>query len=248
MRTWGYALLILSTVFLVLLGLAEAGGGHVGIAPFLVSAFLMLMGWRLRSAGGGILQRKPATLAGTANAGTAPGQIATLAAAEFSTVEIPLSPEIAALLARQHALTQRALLYVVGGCLVTFVVLGGVLAATDITSGEGHFLLAVLGGIGVASAAILYGISWLTTQRPARKDLRGTTYLRTTGPMSIVAMSGGGILQLADRAFLINKRNGMTELSKLGWGRVDYSPHGHVILGAWDRDGRCVYSLPGYGG
>jgi hypothetical protein len=29
---------------------------------------------------------------------------------------------------------------------------------------------------------------------------------------------------------------------------VDYSPHGHVILGAWDKDGRCVYSLLGYSG
>jgi hypothetical protein len=38
----------------------------------------------------------------------------------------------------------------------------------------------------------------------------------------------------------------MTELSTLGWGRVDYSPHGHVILAAWDNQGRTVYALPGY--
>jgi len=100
--------------------------------------------------------------------------------------------------------------------------------------------------IGIASALMIYGLSWLTSMKPVRRDLRGTTYLRTTGPVEVVSLGNGAMLRLADRAFLIDQRYGATELGALGWGRVDYSPHGHVILGAWDKDGRSVYCLPGY--
>jgi hypothetical protein len=247
MRIWGYILLVIGILFLLLFVLAEMGGAHLGFVPFFVSGLLIFMGLRLRNSGRGILQPKPVTTAGVASAETAPGQPAA-SAPEFSTVEIPLTPEVAAAIARQNAKTQRYLFYVIGGCLVFFVVLGAVLAAAGESSGNAHLFLAIFGGIGVASAAMIYGISWLTTQRPVRKDLRGATYLRTTGPVSVVYISGGGMLRLADRAFLMNGRNGMAELSNLGWGRVDYSPHGHIILGVWDKDGRCVYCLPGYGG
>ena len=54
------------------------------------------------------------------------------------------------------------------------------------------------------------------------------------------------MLRLADRAFLMDGRSGMVELSNVDWGCVDYSPHGHMILGAWDGEGRSVYCLPGY--
>jgi hypothetical protein len=244
MRIWGYILLIIGVLFFVLFVLAETGGAHLGIVPFFVSFLLMFMGWRLRTSGRGILQPKPVATEGISSAAAA-GQAAA-PAAEFSTVEVPLTPEVAAVIARQNARIQRILLYIVGGCLVLFVGLGGVLAATDKTPANGRLFLFIFGGIGVATAATIYGISWLTTQRPVRKDLRGATYLRTTGPVSVVYISGGGMLRLADRAFLMNGRNGMTELSKLGWGRVDYSPHGHIILGVWDRDGKNVYCSPGY--
>jgi hypothetical protein len=83
-------------------------------------------------------------------------------------------------------------------------------------------------------------------QTSSSPSQRGASYLRTTGPVEVVSLGNGAMLRLADRAFLIDQRYGATELANLGWGRVDYSPHGHVILGAWDRDGRSVYSLPGY--
>lgn len=246
MRIWGIILLVIGVLFLILFGLAEAGGAKLGVVPFFVSFFLIFMGWRLRTSGKGILQPNPVASAGISSVGTAPAQPGAPTAPEFSTVEIPLTPEVAAVIARQNARIQRTLLYIVAGCLVFFVVAGGILAATDKKPGDARLFLIMFGSIGAASAAAIYGISWLTTQRPVRKDLRGTTYLRTTGPVSVVYISGGGMLRLADRAFLMNGRNGMTELSKLGWGRVDYSPHGHIILGVWDRDGKNVYCSPGY--
>jgi hypothetical protein len=95
-------------------------------------------------------------------------------------------------------------------------------------------------------AIMIFTIAWLTSLMPVRRDLRSSTILRTTGPVQVVAVVGGAMLRLADRAFLMNGREGMAALSKLEWGTVDHSAHGHVILGAWAKDGRCVYSAPGY--
>jgi hypothetical protein len=243
-RIWGTVLLVLGILFLIVFALAEFGGGHVGFVPFFVSGFLILMGWNLRKSGRGILQSKPTENAG-AGASGAPSQ-STAPAAEFSTVELPLTPEVAAVIVRQSARAKRLLTYVAGGFCVLFVGLGVVLGATDKKPGEGVIFLLIFGLMGVASGLMIYGIWWLTAMKPVRRDLRGTTYLRTTGPVEVVSVGNGAMLRLADRAFLIDRRYGARELRALGWGRVDYSPHGHVILGAWDKDGRSVYCLPGY--
>ncbi|MGB6429991.1 MAG: hypothetical protein WBF06_05365 [Candidatus Acidiferrales bacterium] len=245
MRIWGNVILVLGVLFLILFALAEFGGGHIGYLPFFIAAFLIAIGARLRTSGRGIVQANPAAAVGHPDAAMAAGQPVAFAA-QFSTVELPLTPEVAAVIARQSARTRRILLYVVGGILAFFVVLGIVFAAANVAPGEGRTLALLLSGIGLVSAIMIYGISWLTAQRPMRHDLRGTTYLRTTGPVKVVRVASGGMLRLADRAFLMDGRYGMTELSTLGWGTVDYSPHGHVILGAWDSQGRSVYSLPGY--
>ena len=244
MRIWGYVLLILGVLFLIMFTLAEFGGAHLGVVPFFVSGFLILMGWNLRNSGKGILQSRPVN---HPSGGTLPATGQTTAPApEFSTVELPLTPEIAAMIKRQTSRSQKILLYLVGGFFVFFCGLGAVLGLTDKNHSEAMTFLAIFGSIGVASGILIYGISWLTVLKPVRHDLRGITYLRTTGPIEVVWIASGAMLRLADRAFLIDRRYGGTELAKLSWGRVDYSPHGHVILGAWDRDGRSVYSLPGY--
>jgi hypothetical protein len=245
MRIWGTVLLVLGILFLIMFTLAQFGGAHLGFIPYFVSGFLILMGWNLRKSGKGILQSKPVAENSSAQSSPASNQPAA-PAPEFSTVEMPLTPQIAEIIAGQSARAKRILLYVVGGCLVLFCGLGVVLGVTDKTPGEGMTFLVIFGSIGVASAALIYGISWLTSFRLVRRDLRGTTYLRTTGPVEVVSLGNGSMLRLADRAFLIDQRYGATELKNLGWGRVDYSPHGHVILGAWNKDGQSVYSLPGY--
>jgi hypothetical protein len=244
MRIWGTVLVVLGVLFLIMFVLAEFGSAHVGFVPFFVSGFLILMGWNLRKSGRGILQSKPV---GHSEAGSPamPGQ-PNAPTAEFSTIELPLTPEVAAVITKQSVRAKKILMYVAGGFCVLFVVLGIVLGATDKTKGEGMTFLVIFGSIGVASSGMIYGLWWLTAMKPVRRDLRGTTYLRTTGPVEVVSLGNGAMLRLADRAFLIDQRYGATELGALGWGRVDYSPHGHVILGAWDKDGRSVYCLPGY--
>ncbi len=241
MRIWGTVLVVLGVLFLIMFVLAEFGSAHMGFVPFFVAAFLILMGWNLRKSGRGILQSKPAAT----ETPKVPGQ-SNAAAAEFSTVELPLTPDVVAVIVRQSARAKKLLYYVAGGFCVLFVVLGMVLGVTDKTPGDGKIFMMIFGLIGIASGSMIYGIWWLTAMKPVRRDLRGTTYLRTTGPVEVVSLGNGAMLRLADRAFLIDQRYGATELGALGWGRVDYSPHGHVILGAWDKDGQSVYCLPGY--
>jgi len=232
-------------LFLILFGFAELGGAHLGILPFIISFMLIAAGSRFLTSGKGILQSKPQTNAQYSTAPSVPGQTAALAS-QTSTVEMPLTPEVAALIAHQSTHSKRILLYVAGGFLVLFAGMGVVAFAMDNTPGEGAVALGFLGGIGVLSAILIYGISWLTNQKPVRRDLHGTNYLRTTGPIEVVPISSGAMLRLADRAFMMNGRGGMKELSKLSRGKVDYTPHGHVILAAWDAEGRRVYCLPGY--
>jgi hypothetical protein len=247
MRIFGYVLLVVGVVFALLFALAQFGGGHLGVVPFFVSFMLIVMGWQMGTAGKGILRTSPAPKPdlGSAQPATGPGQSGA-AADQMSTVELPLTPEVAAALALHSARSRRILLMISGGLFVLIAGLGAAIAATDTTPGEGRTFLVVLGGVGVACALLIYGISWLTTLAPVRSDLRGTSYLRTTGPVQVVPMFGGAMLRLADRAFLMNGHGGAAQLRKLGWGKVDYSPHGHVVLGAWDREGRSVYCLPGY--
>jgi hypothetical protein len=251
MRIFGNVILIVGILFLILFALAQAGGGHLGFIPFFVSGFMVLMGAQLRKSGRGIVQPDPA---GTSEhpgvpAPTAPGQpAATFTPAQVFTVEMPLTPEIAALIAAQTARARRILLYVVAGSIVFFACLGIAFSVGNVAPGQNQFLLLLFGGIGVASAGMIYGISWLTMLKPVRRDLRGTIYLRTTGPVKVVRIASGAMLRLADRAFLFDSRYGFAQLSALSWGTVDYSPHGHVILGAWDAQGRSVYCIPGYSG
>ena len=59
MRIFGDLLLALGIIFLILFVLAEFGGGGMGAVPFIISGVLIVTGANLRSAGGGILRKKP---------------------------------------------------------------------------------------------------------------------------------------------------------------------------------------------
>jgi len=242
MRIAGDLMLVLGIIFLILFVMAEFGGGGVGASPFLVSGFLIALGANLRRSGGEILQAKP-TPAGTSASSGAKGQEAP---PKFSTVEMPMTPEVATTIAEQSARAWKLVKRVVLFFFLFFIVLGVVLDMADKDVAIPHVFLIIFPAIGVAAAIMIGGISWLTTQEPVHRDLHGKNYLRTTGPLEVGDISGGAILRLADRSFIVNGTGGVNELRNLDWGRVDYSPHGHIILGAWDAKGKSVYSAPGY--
>jgi hypothetical protein len=245
-RIFGDLLLAVGFIFLILFVLAAFGGGGIGWVPFLVSGMLIATGANLRKSGRGLLREKPAQADAKANAAAAATGQTSSAAPEFSIVEMPMTADVAAAIMGQAAHYWRNVKRVVTFFFIFFVVLGVVLdyGVSDVT--PRHAFLVIFPLIGLASVVMIGGISWLTIQRPARRDLKSATYLRSTGPLEIVDISGGAILRLADRSFLVNGTAGAPELSNLNWGRVDYSPHGHVILAAWDRNGRSVYCLSGY--
>jgi hypothetical protein len=245
MRIWGYIILGLGVVFLILLGLAAAGGAHLSVVSVIVVVILMSTGWSLVRSGKGILQTVPS--AGGAAQAAATGQPADQAAAP-ATVQLPLTPAIAAVVLQKTARMRRILLYLAGGCVVFFGGLGALLGFTDSSQSEGRAMFAVFAGVGLVSAVMIYGISWLTSQAPVRRDLREKNFLRTTGPVQVVPIVGGYMLRLSDRAFLMNGRDGALALAKISFCQIDYTPHGHVILGAWDQEGKSVYCLPGYSG
>ncbi|MHB8434059.1 MAG: hypothetical protein ACYC8W_00760 [Candidatus Tyrphobacter sp.] len=232
MRVWGYVLLILGTLLLLLFGMAKLGGGHVGVLPLLISVFVLAMGWSFVRSGRPIVQTH-----------APPG-----AQSVPSTAEMPMSPEIAAVIARQSARGWRRLLYVAGGLTVAIAFIGVLIDVFDRTPGEGITMLGAFTAVGLASGLMIVGISWLGMQMPVRRDLRAPRYLRTTGAVEVVAIpfSTGAMLRLSDRAFLMNDPAAIRALGSVKAGTVDYTPFGHVILAAWDSQGRLAYGAPGY--
>jgi hypothetical protein len=247
MRIWGYVLLGLGILFLIFFALAQLGGGHVGVTPFIVSLIMIVSGARMVSGGRGLVQAEPTAPSRLPSTGV-PGTSAPAAQSSDAgqwTVEMPMSPQVAAVITAQSTRRWKPQKYWCGGFVVFFVGLGAVFTISA-KSNDDRVLVASLASIGIVTVSLVAGFSWMTTRRPVLKDLNERNYLRTTGPISVVFIYSGAMLRLADRAFVMNGRDGIAPLSKLGQGRVDYSPHGHVILAAWDSMGRRVYCAPGY--
>ena len=236
MRAWGYALVALGGVFLVLFVLAELGGGHVGFLPFFVSAVIVLIGVQLARSGTGLV--RTALAGATAGVAAVPTQM---------TQSLPMTPEIVAIVRRQAASTWRILLIVAGGAAGLMALMGGVLALLNAAPGKGAEIFGFLAAVGVVTGATILFVAWLSTGRQLARDTRATTYLRTSGPVQYVSLTtGGAMLRLADRAFLISNAKGITALAGMRSGTVDYTAFAHVILAAWNDDGRPVYEAPGY--
>jgi hypothetical protein len=240
MRIFGYVLLVVGILFLVLFAMAQFGGAHLGVLPWLISLALASAGWSLARSGKGLVRASPigsAIAAGPLTAETA-----------AFTVAVPMSPEAAAVIKRQADRSQRAPLYIAGGFFAFFLLLGAVIAMVDHAPGEGGSLFAIFALIGALTGVLIAAISLIST-RPYGRDRNETTFLRTTGPIEVASMgfwSVAAILRLADRAFLINLPAERAALSRLNEGTVDYSPHGHVILAVWDSQRRIAYCAPGY--
>ncbi len=157
-------------------------------------------------------------------------------------------PEIAMVVAQQNARDWRRVLYFAGFFLVVFAIIGALIDVLNAAPGEGTTMLGAFGAVGLATAGTIAGISWLCMRWPVKRDLGTAHYLRTIGPMQVVTIPfwSGARLQLTDRAFLLNGTAVIRALGRISCGTVDYTRHGHVILAAWDSQGRKIYGAPGY--
>lgn len=233
MRVWGYIVFFLGIIFIILFLLANFGGAHIQVLPFLIALFLIFAGVKLIKYRKGILE-STATESRTG------------ATEEAATKKMPMSREVANAIKKQIARSWKIILYLVSGYVIVFILIGALIGTFDKKPQEAIALALVFGVLGIFTALMTVLAFWLTNGLPVRKDLREKNYLRTQGPIKVIPFLGGAILQLADRAFLINGRNGMKELSKINAGTVDYSPHGHIILAAWDSKGQIIYRTSGY--
>lgn len=246
MRVLGWICFVLGIVLGLLFIMAKLGGGDIPLAAYIVSGMMILLGLQLKAAGKGLTTASPPSAAGTtANSPAATQQTGLHQAA---TVELPFTPRVAEIIRASTSKSRRLYLVLIGSIIVFLLGLGVLLDRT-IASSPGPDTVKALPILAVMSlgvAVLLGGLWFLQFGWPAQRDLRESTYLRTTGPVRVAYVMGGNLLRLADRAFNIYKTPAVAPLAKLDWAIVDYSRHAHVILGVWDRTGANVFSASGY--
>ncbi|MEJ2717942.1 MAG: hypothetical protein P8182_12505, partial [Deltaproteobacteria bacterium] len=193
MRIFGLILIIVGIAFGVLFTFALLGGGEDLLYGFFVAGVLIFMGWQLRVYGKGIRQQEPTSDMSEAR----PDQMPPL---EFPTTELPVTPAVSAAFMRQVARWRRTTAIVLACGVGFFVVLAvGMHVAVGSPTGTKTFLI-VLAVTVPFFVLLVGGIHLFQRERPVRSDLRASTYLRTSGPVQVVSVSGGRMLRMADRA------------------------------------------------
>lgn len=233
MRIFGLVVLILGIAFELLFTIARLGGAEVSPTAFGVGAFLIISGWRLRTYGRGIGQGKAFSATGPAP--------------RSGTIELLLTPAVAALISRETARSRRVTVIATASGMSFFLLLGAIIPVVfPSPGGFGAFPFIVSASL--AYGLLVGGILVFSSLRPLCHDLRESTILRTSGPIEIVQLFGGYLLKLVDRSFLVNSRAAAAAIMKLNWATVDYSRNAHLIFEIRDRSGQSVYKLPGYEG
>jgi hypothetical protein len=163
--------------------------------------------------------------------------------ASEGTFDIPVTPEVSAIVARDGARQTRMLAIAVAGAIAFGQLLG---LGLYLWNSPREFWVYLLGaGIGALSA-LMIGIVGVVIGALARRDRRELTYLRTTGPVRLDSIQGGFILRLADRSFIVDSKRVAPALRDLDWASIDYSRHAHVVLAVRNRGGVDVYCVDGY--
>ena len=233
MRIYGLVLMIVGLVFEILLLLALLGGGKDLVLGFLVATGVIAMGWKLRTYGKGIRQQEPTSATSEVSPEASPAQA--------PTVELPVTPAISAAFIRQVSRWRR-ITAIIMACGMSFFLVPAVgiyLARPSPTSPK--LFPIILAATGLFFGLVVGGIHVFQRERPVRRDLHHSTYLRTSGPVQVVSLFGGSLLRLVDRAFLADPSPGKV-LRNLTWATVDYSRHAHVIFEIRDQAGHVVYS------
>ncbi len=171
MRISGLVLMIVGLVLEILLLLALLGGGKDLVLGFLVAAGVIAMGWKLRTYGKGIRQQEPAS---------ATGEIGTKAAPlpHSPTVELPVTPETSAAFIRQVARWRR-ITAIIMACGMAFFLIPAVVLYLAMSSPTSPKLLPIiLAATGLFFGLVVGGIHVFQRERPVRRDLRDSTYLK----------------------------------------------------------------------
>jgi hypothetical protein len=160
------------------------------------------------------------------------------------TVELPLTPEMHRCLRATCSRSWHAI-GVGTACLFTYtLVLGYFFLNEDGPVGMRRTFLPL--GMGAGLGGIVLAAS-IAEQCLFQRDVRRSTFLRTTGPMKIWARRRGFQLTIFDQKFNIP----LQIATKLwgfrwgaAWGVVDHTKRSHRILEVRDASGRVAYRLP----
>src|ERR1039457_2652063 len=236
MRILGWVLIGLGIGGASLALFGPRGGSFSAVRALTVGLILVGTGWTLRARGPGVKPKVPYAGLGTALEQLAPD-------ASEGTFDIPVTPEVSAIVARDGARQTRGLAIAVAGAIGFGQLLGLVLY---LWNSPREFWVYLLGaGIGALSA-LMIGIVGVVIGALARRDRRELTYLRTTGPIRLDSIQGGFILRLAERSFTVDSKRVAPALRDLDWASIDYSRHAHVVLAVRNQAGVDVYCVDGY--
>jgi hypothetical protein len=155
--------------------------------------------------------------------------------------ELPLTPELRRSL---EALCSRSLREILGVAAFLFVytlVVGSFFLREIGPVGGRHFFIPLGLGTGVSVVMLIASTAehWLL-----RRDLRRSTFLRTSGPMTtLVSGRYRHVMKVSDQKFTITPQI-TAKVSGLRWGTVNHTRHAHRILEVRDATDRVAYRAP----
>ncbi|MGA2097606.1 MAG: hypothetical protein ABSH39_15000 [Candidatus Acidiferrum sp.] len=237
MRIGGWIMFILGILFVLAVPLSWINGDGLPLRALIYSIILVVTGWRLKTYGTGLVSSPAESNPGGATEGVYTGwnEGGLPKRAENATMEVPFTPGVADLILNSFNKASGQIAMLTGVLFAVILIVGLV---------KGAWLLV---GVFAASLGLVVGAIWLfVVAVPAWRDLRAKTYMRSRGPIQLVSMGNGFMLRFADRAISLSKGPANAWLAQLHWGVVDYSSHGHIILGLWDSDGKNLFLADGY--
>ena len=149
--------------------------------------------------------------------------------------EVRLTPAIRdAVQTRLHAL-RRTFLFLTFGLPAVMVIIG---VAVLLFSGD-DTAVSILSVFAVV-VALIFGILWFAMERPYKKDISATTFLRDAGPIDVISGGQYHRLYIGNRWITVDAvaRRGIPTLPH---GVVDYTRHARIVLEVRDRQGAVVY-------
>jgi hypothetical protein len=236
MRKFGYALLVTGIVVEVLMLMITFGTtdsvSHVSLGYGL---YMIIGGWQLIKHGKGIgPQQKKSASNQQCDISLAP--------AEDSSREVPITSEISELIQRRMQRSRKVRLIIT---LSAGLFGAGFVVATALAAGASNppIIMLYALGAGLLLGSII-GAAMSFDGVRLRRDSHELTYLRSSGPVKLVKMKFGYILRLADRALFVDPKQSKP-LRNLDWATIDYSRNAKLIFSVWDRSGKLIYRLAG---
>ena len=194
--------------------------------------------------------------------GKARSRMRTPDTSKAATIELPLSPSVAAVIAAMPRWKVRPIAILVLVVVAALFVVGTVEERSKSKRHNADPLIKVTEprdsvepwipiiaavGTGISVVPLIFLLWFFGSWLPARRDLGEGKYLRTSGPITFYHAKGGYTLRLFDRKMPMDYKVGAEiENGHVEWAVVDYARHTQIIFGVWDQKGKVVFLAKGY--